>query len=65
MKYGAPKLEMLAVVTFVKKFESFPSTSSIHSTCGQPSIIVVENVLNDFWTRRKMVDDIGSVRHGH
>ncbi|MEO1519094.1 MAG: ribonuclease H family protein, partial [Bacteroidota bacterium] len=23
MKYGAPKLEMLAVVTFVKKFESF------------------------------------------
>ena len=45
MKYGAPKAEMFAVVTFVEKYRAYLG-SAPSSTRGQQSVILVEDLLD-------------------
>ena len=46
MKYGAPKAEMFAVVTFVEKKQGIPGQRAIQVTSRQQSTMLVENVIN-------------------
>ena len=46
MKYGAPKAELFAVVTFVEKYRCILGERSLQVTRGQQSVILVENLLD-------------------
>ena len=46
VKYGAPKLEMLAVVTYVKKFHSYSFPEEFRAQSGQSSPVLGKNVLH-------------------
>ena len=64
MKYGAPKLEMLAVVTYVKKFHSYLAPRRFRAQSGQSSPVLVKNVLHGFGNGWKMAHVLGSIQHG-
>ena len=46
MKYGAPKAEMFAVVTFVEKYRAYLGSAPFKVTRGQQSVILVEDLLD-------------------
>ena len=49
MKYGAPKAEMFAVVTFVEKYRAYLGSAPLQVTRGQQSVILVEDLTR--WIR--------------
>ena len=46
MKYGAPKAELFAVVTFVEKYRALPRQRAIQVASRQPGTKLAEDVLN-------------------
>ena len=61
MKYGAPKLEMLAVVTFVKKFESFLGSKQFTLRVDNQALSWLKTYSMTSGLVGKMANDIGSV----
>ena len=53
MKYGAPKLEMLAVVTYVKKFHSYLAPRRFVLRVENQALSLVENVLHELRNGRR------------
>ena len=63
MKYGAPKAEMFAVVTFVEKYRAYLGSEPLQAASRQPSTKLAENVLNGPELYWEVDSSLGWIQH--
>ena len=65
MKYGAPKAEMFAVITFVEKYRGLLGECSLQVACGQSCPCLAENLFDGPELHWSLDRALGWIPHDH